>query len=832
MRFNYCIYICLLLTLLASFVSPGDPIPRLRARLASYYARFPKEKVYLQSDKEHYSAGETVWFSGYVTRQTKRTTENTIVYLDLFNDKGLIISRAMRPVDNGAFHGDITLPSKLGAGKYYLRGYTSWMLNFSTDLFFYREMVIDNHVPSRSEKIVPHHSDFDVQFFPESGPLVNRLTSLVVFKAADSGGLPVEVSGAVVNNRGDTVATIKTAHYGIGRFIIHCSPQTTYTAIVRSGGTIKKIPLPAIKPEGIVLHVETRHNSFTDSIFFHISRSKEHKDAYQHLLLCARKGNHVSIAKIHFDELTVNDPLDTLLSAPFPLLLNNFGTGILELSVLTEEGVPLAGRLVFLPGNQPFSAAIQSVNHNPDAGTTSFNINLPPEYKGSITVSVTGADKSVDSTRRENIHSGIYVAGETAPGLLSPAECPAGTTAETLNAMDMLMVISKPAGINLEKLLQGEDPLVKYEPERSIVLNGRAFEVTGNKKSPLRNSSIFVILKALKDSISRPVNVLTDSTGLFSLNNLYFHDTATVYLQTGLTSQGLTTNSVALEFNNAIFDSVSKKQFVIAPAVLNARLYSPDIINNAIDEPTAAGMLQNVTVTGKKKSHIDSLVSIYATGIFANPGVWAITLDLTKDEITKTMDLNVLEYLNGKVAGLVFAYDRGLPVIFWRYSNIIDGLSAIEQLKLNAPSFFLNESLLNTGNQGYDGMVQLLTGIRIADVAIIRIYNPGTLPNVPDNGPHGAIAIYLKNGREDDRATSKIVFEQHTKLGYTPVHDFQKRGAAPSPSTLYWKPGALPNPSDHNVTVSFNNYNNRRIRVIAEGVDENGNVILLDQIIQ
>lgn len=832
MKLKYHIGICTLLIIGSSFVTPGDPIPALRVLLTKYYSLYPKEKVYLHSDKQNYSAGETIWFNGYVTRQAKPFSASGILYLELFNDKGLVINRMMRPVEDGSFRGDLLLPSTMNAGNYYIRAYTSWMLNFSSSMFYYKKIYVESTGKSKPRNTTADKSNFSVQFFPESGQLVNRLTSLVVFKAIDSNGIPVAVSGKVINNLGDTVAILKTIHDGMGSFVIHCSPQTIYTALITANGQTKRFPLPASKSEGIVLHTETRNTSLTDSVFFHISRTKEHKEKYQNLLLCARMENHVSITKIHFDELTFNDPLDTLLSAPYPLLLNNFGPGVLQLSVLTEDSMVLGDRLIFLHDYRRSSAEIKSVQHNPGQGKTSFSINLPDAYQGKVAISVTDTESVFDTLKADNILSGLLLSAETESDLVLPAWYLTRQAGET-RALDMLMITAKPAGFNLEKLLHSKQPEVRYTLEKSITMKGRAFEINGDKKTPLMNGSVFLIMKALKDSLSIPMHAFTDSTGHFIFNDLYFHDTAIVYLQTGVKSQGGTTNKIAIEFDKSIIDSIYKTPFVIAPALLNPGFNTHESTAEYLSgEHAGEKMLTNVTITARGKTHTDSTIAKYASGIFASPGAWAVTLDLTTDEVTKNMDVNVLEYLNGKVAGLLYAYDKGLPIIYWRFSNIIDGLSAMDQLKLNSPSFFLNESLLNTGNEGYDGMVQVLSGIRIADVVMIRIYKPGTLQNVPDNGPHGAIAIYLKNGTEDTRTPAKVVFEQFLKSGFSAEHNFETSAKNHGTSTLYWNPGASPEPLTHNIFVSFNNGNRKRLRVVAEGLDKNGNVIQLDKIIE
>ena len=817
-----------------SFKGPGDPVPKVRKALASYFHRYPQEKVYLQLDRQSYLSGETIWFSGYVICQSKPSTISNIVYTELFNEKGFVITRSMLRAQQGSLSGQFVLPEDLRTGNYYVRAYTAWMLNFPSSLFFYRKISVTGKGKTQKEKPGPGYSDFSVRFFPESGNLVSRLTSQVVFKAVDTNGLPVNISGKIFNNMGDTVALIKTVHDGMGSFVIHCSPQTTYTALVSANGMLKKIQLPVVQTSGIVLHTENHHNTGYDSIFFHISRSGINRKEFEHLILCAQMENHFSVTKIHFDESAVNDPMDTILTAPYPLLLNNFSNGLLRLTLLNDSGTIMAERLVFLHYGK--SAPVQLL---PGTDATkeknSFIISLPDGYKGMLTVAVTAAGKEGGMPGDESIQSAMLLSSGVDASVHNPDWYFDDSNPESASALDALLVTCKPNSFDLQKILAATEPPVKYLPEKLIALKGHAFQINGETKASLANSTLFLILKAPHDSLTKPLSAETDSAGLFTVNELSFHDTAAIYVQTGIKTDGHTNNGLAILFDKTIFDSIAHNNFVIAPSVLNSKLSAgiADSLTNNTTGNYQPGLLKNVTVTAKAKSHLDSVLSQYASGIFASPGAWAQTLDLTNDEITKNSDQDILGWLNGKVAGLNYSYSNGKPIITWRSSNFMAGLSGVDQLKLNAPSFFLNEALLNTGLEGYDGAVDLLSGIRMADVALIRIFKPGTMPNVPENGPHGCIAIYLKNGRENNMPVSKINFEKSSVCGFSIPGSFSTvNSSSANNNTLYWNPSLYVDPVTHTASFSFNNNGNKQFMIVAEGMDENGILVRIKRLVQ
>ncbi|MFT3936865.1 MAG: hypothetical protein QM726_24785 [Chitinophagaceae bacterium] len=811
--------------------SQGDPVPKIRQALTKYYRNYPQEKVYLHCDKQSYYSSETIWFSGYVTYQCKPSTISYVLYAELFNDKGLIIDRAMLHINKGMVAGDFLLPADLPAGNYYIRAYTAWMLNFNSALFFYCNISVKDKRQKEKPVQSPGKSEFSVQFFPESGQLVSRLTSLVAFKAVDTNGVPVAVRGKVFNNLGDTVAAIKTVHDGMGNFVLHCTPQTTYTALITANGITKKIPLPIVQTEGIVLHTELHDGIESDSVFFHVSRSGINKEKFEHLILCAQMENRYSVAKLHFSESVFNDPFDTTLTAPYPLLSNNFGDGLLRLSVLNEAGNVLAERLIFLHKARSSNIKVDSLM--PAIGKErKVSILMPEDYHGSVAVSVTDASNEIDTTNFASIKSELLLSGNLSTPVFN-AGWYFNSNTGTKQALNLLMLTSKSAKPSIQSILNDDEQRIKYLPEKSLTLKGQAFEVNGNNTTALKNGSLFLMLKAKIDAVSTPLLLNTDSAGLFNLPDLNFHDSAVVYVQANANVQSKAAANYAVEFYKNIFDSIARNRYVVAPFVLNTNFYSKDtqaIAENSFAEDKTS-MLKNVTITAKVKTHLDSVLATYTSGLFANPGVWVQTIDLTNDPITINSDQAVLEWLNGKAPGLNYTYNNGKPIIYWRYSNVIAGLSAMDQLKLNAPAFFLNENLLSAGLEGYDASIDLLSGIRMADVALIRIFKPGTLSNVPDNGPHGAIAIYLRNGKEMDKPTKKLSFEQSIKIGYKTVHRFKEQDAGEH-GTLYWNPSVAVDPITHIASFSFPGIVSKQLRIVVEGLDEKGNIISINRLFQ
>ena len=100
--------------------------------------------------------------------------------------------------------------------------------------------------------------DTDVRFFPEGGDLLENVSSRVGFKAVGPDGYGVDVSGEVFREDGVVVGSFLSAHLGMGRFSLVPEPgRRYYTEVHLPGGGTKRIDLPEVKREGVVLHAET-----------------------------------------------------------------------------------------------------------------------------------------------------------------------------------------------------------------------------------------------------------------------------------------------------------------------------------------------------------------------------------------------------------------------------------------------------------------------------------------------------------------------------------------------------------------------------------------------
>lgn len=101
-------------------------------------SKMPPEKLYLHLDKFNYLAGDTIWFKAYLLEgpYLMPSTKSGIFYVELVNTENQVLKRMKFPARFGLGWGNISMDKDLPSGRYFLRAYTNWMLNFDQEAVF------------------------------------------------------------------------------------------------------------------------------------------------------------------------------------------------------------------------------------------------------------------------------------------------------------------------------------------------------------------------------------------------------------------------------------------------------------------------------------------------------------------------------------------------------------------------------------------------------------------------------------------------------------------------------------------------------------------------
>ena len=238
-----------------------------------------QERVFLHFDNTAYYLGETMWFKAYTTFGTndRPSTLSKVLYVELVAPEGYVVeTKKYKLDDDGTCHGDFDLNPLLLSGYYEVRAYTRYMLNWGKDAVFTRVFPVFDKVNAdnwdfknmldrrrgyneRGEWKSAELPDATLDFFPESGHLVNGIESKIAFELRGKDGLFGEELITIFEN---DVKLLECApvHEGKGVFAITPKVNARYRAevtIVDENGKSKrhKFKLPEVSEEGVVIQV-------------------------------------------------------------------------------------------------------------------------------------------------------------------------------------------------------------------------------------------------------------------------------------------------------------------------------------------------------------------------------------------------------------------------------------------------------------------------------------------------------------------------------------------------------------------------------------------------
>ena len=113
----------------------------LSEKFVRYCELYPREELYVHTDREEYIAGEKIWFEMYLfDRQSASLSSNSsVAYFEILNCENRPVVQKRIKLEQGTGQGTADLPDTLSSGNYILRAYTNRMKNFMPDNCFARD---------------------------------------------------------------------------------------------------------------------------------------------------------------------------------------------------------------------------------------------------------------------------------------------------------------------------------------------------------------------------------------------------------------------------------------------------------------------------------------------------------------------------------------------------------------------------------------------------------------------------------------------------------------------------------------------------------------------
>jgi hypothetical protein len=219
--------------------------------------RLFSEELGIITDRDLYIAGERVWVK--ITELNSLTLSpsgiSKVVYADILDLENNPVNQLKIPADGFSGSASFVLPDTLRSGNYILRAYTSWMQNFSKDLFASKTISVINPFDKISNLKIPltAQNPDSVIFFTEGGLLLSGIESRLGFRTLGRNGSPVSLNGFIVTDGNDTICDVKSGNNGYGMVRLKPTWPDRFYMVFSERNQLKKFLLPEVHKEGILL---------------------------------------------------------------------------------------------------------------------------------------------------------------------------------------------------------------------------------------------------------------------------------------------------------------------------------------------------------------------------------------------------------------------------------------------------------------------------------------------------------------------------------------------------------------------------------------------------
>lgn len=775
--------------------------------LNNFAAKNQPEKIYIHYDKDYYVTGETIWFKAYFYNEGKPSPNNNNLFLQFTDSKGKVVSRKSFPVMGAVAKGSIVIPDSLPQGNYYIRALSPVMLNQEEPFIYKKNIFIFK--PATAAKTVAETKTLSLQFFPESGNMVDGIVSVVAFKANDQYGNPMNVNGTIRLEDGTNITSFKTYHDGIGKMQFRPQSGKKYIAEVETDAGKRTFALPEVKPSGIILKIQDEKGGKK----FELARGNKDKALFETVTIVADINHHL----VYETEVKFED---------YPSIIGHIVTdslpsGILHFTVFNKDGLPLAERLSFVNNREyAASADLASIQTSTERrAENNLELNFPELLQRSLSIAVT--DLSGNSLNDDdNIWSRFLLTSDLKGYVHNPAWYFTQTGDSVKQALDNLMLTHGWSRFNWTKVLAGEIPAPKFQDQPLISITGKVVEP--NSKAAVPGGKLSIFMEA-EDSSSRNLEAIVDDAGNFRLDSLIFGGKGE-FFYVYADKKGKNKPALLILDENPLLGTVQSLPSGMLENTV-ARNVNTNASKSEIDtrhdfsktNPGEVKELEQVTVEAKSgKKPVDVVNEKYTSGAFRTPG--KVTLD-NINEPANDRAMNAVDYIKNRVQQVEI---QGNQFVNRKNMSLMTGQKW-------PVGIFINE--------GAATIFQLRL-LRTDDIALVKFFEAGFV-GVGSSFPGGAIAVYTKEQTAPENKPDKLDFVTYngysiSKEFYNPDYSNKdiKQPATDNRTTLYWNPDVYTDTETKTVKLKFfNNDFSKKLKVVVEGFDAAGKLVHIEKII-
>jgi hypothetical protein len=745
--------------------------------LSVYNNRNRQEKLHIHFDKDAYLPGETVWMKAYLLSDARPSDLSKNLYFDWTDADGRLLLHSITPISEGGASSFFKIPAWVKNGVIHVKAYTQWMLNY--DIAFLYNKDIPVLMPVEGSYPVPDKQQINLRFFPEGGDLVNGVSSLLAFEALNQHGRPVMVNGVLKNAGNKIIDSFHTRFNGMGTMLFKPVSGEQYTAYwTDENGELHTVAIPAARANGLVMHVDPNNN---DQFHYKLEKSVDASNLTKIVVVGTINQKVVYRNSLMLENNMAEGSMNAL----------DFPCGVLQLTAFDNDMSPLAERVVFI-NNQKTYAKIQLKNEVVSLNKRARNeivIEMPDSLVTNLSVSVTDAGLGYDSSH--NIYSDFLIAGDL-KGIIPDAASFLTNQADANEHLDLLVLTHGWRRFSWESVVSGKFPELKYPRDAGFLsIKG---EIRNNPGPDAQDS--MALLLVTRDRKKQVLKLPVNENGKFGQNGLFFYDSV----------------QVVYRFNHAA-KLHSSTQISVYSDLL------PALTPAKADEPLFAWMKVPDVILEKEMN--GNLIETHDNSVPST--AMSYTVSPKTDSIGRNSE-SAAHYLTDNFVDLHF------PATLKENGPAGDARLTSYKPGTNAPHSNVNVTL-----DGAAVAMDDLKAISMKEVLFIKF--------LPRSGQKALPTLAITSRQALDQAS---ILENKTGFavitGYTPVREFYQPHydgkiedfrASDFRSTLYWNPKLRLDKTHRKMSfVFYNNDISNKFRIVVEGVNQEGKLCRIEEVIK
>lgn len=770
--------------------------------IATRFIRFsestPVEKVYLDTDRNVYSAGDTLWMSGYALLGPFHNLSQlgSVIHTEIVNSEGLIVSKRDINTTLGRGFAEHIISREAPTGKYILRGYTNYMRNFDEVYFFRKPISIFNTNDSTSTNRTGEleRDSIQLRFYPEGGQLVNDLMSIVAVKVSIK-NKGIKTEGKIINQRSEVIKEFNTNAFGMGRFTFQPSKEEEYRVVLNFNNGKFPFSFHPIADTGYTMSVRESSGNYMVAV-----QGKGINTLKGSTILAHTRG-FVHTAVEHTGDK--NYFLISMSKAELP-------PGITQITFFDSQAKARCERLVYKFGREDLLdisiAPLKSSYGKREKVEVKLNTNaekvLDSLFLGSISVSVTGDDITAANSDI-NINNYLHFVSDIDQYVKMPGYVFDESTPNRDEITELYMLTSGWKRFKWEEV-DNPEPL-EFEPQHGYRISGQLMKYHNQDKPQPGKVRLFFI-----ESPITQAEIETGEDGRFSFNNIFLEDTLTAVIQASRINkrrekldkpQDIANILIKLDKDTEVPTSLSE-EIMEQPEPLNDAYVDLAMKNEEIREAynldDEVYILDEIEIEEKKNIMDDPFYS--GSRVYSNFN-HRIVMDSIPDAATA---FNLMRVIANRVPGSILRGDE-LTIRRGGVSYMIDDVRTDQ----------LSVSMLN-----------------ITSVSYIDVIIGGNTAAFGLSGESNVISIYTRQGGGPSAQRSKGIKKVKFTGIYPPIEfsnpDYSIKPEKYIPDyrkTIYWNPKMEITVEEDNSFEFYTSDQAGKFNIEIEGITPDGRII-------